>query len=108
LFNGIQVENNESTDLKVQSFLKEHLKMEIILDDIDRSHRLNNNGPIIVKFVRHNIKDLIYRNKKVLKGKDYFISESLTRARALCVKELEAKRKKNSTVSHWTVDGEVY
>ena len=65
-------------------------------------------GPIIVKFVRHNTKHWIYKKKKLLKGKSYFISESLTNTRMLCVKSLDAMRKQGGIISHWTVDVEVF
>ena len=108
LFHGINYESNESTDFKIKRFLLEHLQIEIKLDDIDRSHRLGKKGPIIVKFVRHNLKHQIYSNKRKLKGKNYFISESLTAMRTSCVKLLESSRKEGTILSHWTSDGEVF
>ena len=67
--------------------INDELDITIDVDnDIDRSHRLGRfvqgkNRPIIVKLVRHNMKNKIYSNKKKLKGKKNSITESLTQFR---------------------------
>ena len=53
----------------IKTFIKDKLNITILDCDIDRCHRLGGSGgPIIIKFARHNIKSLVYKNKKKLKG----------------------------------------
>ena len=77
--------------------------------DLDRSHRLHNtNSPIIVKFVHHNLKNIIFNSKKKLKGKNIFITESLTSKRMSCMKKLGILRKSKLVHSFWSSDGKIY
>ena len=62
--------------------------------DLDRFHRLHNpNSPIIVKFVHHNLKNIIFKSKKKQKGKNIFITKSLTSKRMSCMKKLGILKK---------------
>jgi len=70
---------NENMDTEAITTYKTNLGIKIEENELDRSYRLGSaDGPIIVKFTRHNIKNLIYTNKKKLKGKNIVIMESLT------------------------------
>lgn len=68
--------------------LKEHLDMELLVKDLDRSHRVgkgnskNKRRPIIVKFVRYNDCREIFNNKQ-LKSTGVSITENLTADRML-------------------------
>ena len=82
---GIEEESNENTDQRVIEVLCESMGETISIQDIDRTHRLPGkkpNGksrPVIVKFVRYNTKDLIFKNnKKRIKGSRISITENLT------------------------------
>ena len=58
----------------------------------------------MVKFVRHNDKHKIYRNKKRLKGKKISITESLTKAR---MEKLNETREQFGFRNVWTSDGRI-
>ena len=70
LIHGLPESKNENTDELVIDTIKEKMGEEIERNEIDRSHRLGapkNNGksrPIIIKFVRYNIRCRIFKNKK--------------------------------------------
>ena len=65
------------------------MNQKIKPEGIDRSQRLGNPKksitakprPIIVKYVTYNTRNIIYRNKKVVKGKGISVTESLTAKR---------------------------
>ena len=81
-------------------------------EDIDRSHRLGKPKslknvkprPIIVKFVRYNTCNRIYRNKKKLKGTEISVTECLTIKR---ISMLEKARKEHTFNSVWSQDGRI-
>ena len=100
---------NENTDQAVIEFFNTHLGIAVMKKDLDRSHRLHNtNSPIIVKFVHHNLKNIIFNSKKKLKGKNIFITESLTPKRMSCMKKLGILRKSKLVHSFWSSDGKIY
>jgi hypothetical protein len=101
LFHGVKEQEGaatrsqiENTDAIVVSITKEKVGLEISEADLDRSHRLGRKvpscnvqsrprpRPIIVKFLSHNIRFQVYRNKRKLKGLGLGIFESLTKKRA--------------------------
>ena len=79
MVHGVYEVEGEDTDELSIKVIKEHMNRKIKPEDIDRSHRLGNPKqsikakprPIMVKFVRYNTRNTIYRNKKVLKGKGW-------------------------------------
>ena len=81
-------------------------------EDIDGLHRLGKPKtskdakprPIIVKFVKHNTRNKIYRNKKKLKGTGISVKESLTVKR---IKMLEKARKEHTFNNVWSKDGRI-
>ena len=93
----------------IKTFIKDKLNITILDCDIDRCHRLGGaGGPIIIKFARHNIKSLVYKNTKKLKGSEYLITESLTKTRKYCLGQLKGLRKSGVISSYWTLDDEIY
>ena len=64
--------------------------------------------PIIVKFIRHDIKEKIFGTTKRLAGKPFLITESLTATRIRCIKKLQLLKRKNEIYSYWTKDGSIY
>ena len=88
LVHGIAEEKEEITDEVTINALNEKLDQDITLRDIDRMHRIgehkNTTGktrPIIVKFVRYNIRNRAFRNKKKLKGQKISITENISKKR---------------------------
>ena len=73
---GIVEEAVDDMDEKIINTLQQSIDETIKPEDIDRSYRLGKTTslknakpcPIIVKFVRYNTHNRIYRNKKKLKG----------------------------------------
>ena len=68
--------------------LNEKLDVDIILRDLERTYRIGEpkttrekTRPIIMKFVRYNDRNRVFRNKKKLKGQKISITESLTKIR---------------------------
>ena len=62
----------------------EELNEDVLLADLDRTHRLrkkrNSNSkprPVIVKFARYNIPGKVFKSKTKLKAKNISITESL-------------------------------
>ena len=86
IIHGLQVSQNESTDQLVLDTFQRCLGVTAKAGDLDRSHRLNYpKKPIIVKFISHNLKQLIYNNKKKLKETQILITEALIKKRKECL-----------------------
>ena len=117
LIHGVPETDNENTDEKVKAFCKSKLNIKLTDFDLDRSHRLrrhrnqhqeNYPRPIIVKFVQHNLKAYVYSQKRLLKGSDFLLTESLTSKRMGCIQMLKKLRKEKKVNSYWTLDGRIY
>lgn len=111
LIHGVAENEDENTDDLVLSILKDEMDTEMFTDDLDRTHRIGktkndskHRRPIIVKFVRHNDKHKVFRNKKRLKGKKISITESLTKTR---MAKLNEAREKFGFRNVWTSDGRI-
>ena len=87
LFHGIKEEKGEETDNIIINTVKEEMNIEILPNDLDRSHCIGNpktkkkERQIIVKSARYSLRHNIFKNKKLLKGKSVSITESLTKDR---------------------------
>jgi len=89
------------------------LPFKITSGEIDICHQLpstKNKNPIIIKFVRRTVRNLVYSHKKDLKGKldsnnKLSITESLTKRR---LKLLEAARNVFLFNNVWTMQGRVH
>ena len=70
LLHDIEEESNENTDQRVIEVSCESMGETISIEDIERTHRLpgkkpkGKSRPVIVKFVRYNIRNLIFFKKK--------------------------------------------
>ena len=77
----------EDTDEVVIEFFEKEMEEKLSANDIDRSHRLGKKQtgstprPIIIKFTRYNVRNVIFRKKKITKGKAVSITENLTKMR---------------------------
>ena len=112
MIHGVDELEGEDTDELCIKVIEEHMNHKIKSEDIDRSHRLGNPKksikakprPIIVKFVRYNTRNRIYKNEKVLKGKGISVAESLTAKR---LKMLQKARELQGFVNIWSRDGKI-
>ena len=111
LIHGVPENKDENTDDLVVNIFKEEMDLEIFTDDLDRTHRIGkvkedsrHKRPIIVKFIRHNDKHKVFRNKKRLKGKKVSITESLTKTR---MAKLNEARDLFGFKNVWTSDGRI-
>ena len=108
LLHGIEEESNENTDQCVIEVLCKTMGETISIQDIDWTHRLPGkkpNGksrPVIVKFVHYNTRNLIFKNKKKLKGSRISVTENLTARR---MKKLQTAREEHGFKSVWMQDG---
>ena len=112
MIQGVDEVEGKETDELSNKVIEEYINQKIKPEDIDRSHRLGKPQrsikakprPNIVKFVRYNTKNTIYRNKKFLKGKGISVTESLTAKR---IKMLEEARELHGFVNVWLQDGKI-
>ena len=113
VIHGLKHQNEENetedTDDTAIKFFKNDLNIEVKMTDIDRSHRLpSKNKPLIVKFVRHNMKSKIFAAKKNLRGKPIYLTESLTKTRLNCIRQLKEFKENKLIFSYWSWDGKLY
>ena len=92
--------------------LNEKLDLDITLRDIERTHGIRDlketKGkicPIIVKFVRYNDRNIVFRNKKKLKGQKISITENLTKIR---MDKLRQAKEVYGFTNVWTNDGKIF
>ena len=109
LLNNIPETSNENTDDLVIKTVNEELLEAITINEIDRSRRLGKSQagkirPAIVKFSRYHTRNKIFRKKKLLKGKQVSITESLTKKR---MAELKEGREKHGFHDVWTSNGKI-
>ena len=106
LFHGIKEEKCEDTDSIIVNTVKEEMHIEILPNDLDRSHRIGNpktkkkERPIIVKLVRY-----IFKNRKLLKGKVVSITENLTKD---LMPKLNEARETYGFKNVWTSGGKIH
>ena len=94
LIHGTPASAGENTDEVALSTIQTRIGISLSYQDVDRSHRLKSkNGPIIIKFTRHNTKNLIYSNKRKLKKTGMVVTESLSTRRLFFMKKLEKLRR---------------
>ena len=109
LIHGIPASAGENTDEVALSTIQTHMGISLSVQDVDRSHRLRSkNGPIIIKFTRHNTKNLIYSNKRKLKKTGIVVTESLSTRRLFFIKKLEKLRKEGKITACWSFDGKLF
>lgn len=106
---GIEKIPQESTNEVIMKLCSEKLKIKVVESDIDVSHRLKGKPglppPIIVKFVRRDVRDLIFRNKKQLKNSKIVITEDLTKIRSQLLMEVSSKFGRKNV---WSMYGNIF
>ena len=67
LIHGLKEEIDESTDDRVLKLFREELNEDVLLADLDRTHRIGKKSdssskprPFIVKFARYNIREKVF------------------------------------------------
>ena len=75
LLHGLKEEMNESTNDRVLKLFREELNEDVLLADLDRTHRIGKKSdssskppPVIVKFARCNIREKVFKSKKKTQG----------------------------------------
>lgn len=86
LFHGVTEAKDENTSERVLELLRKHLKSDLALKDIARSHRMgrprgNQSRCILVKFHDLSDRDTVWYAKTALKGTGITLSEFLTKPR---------------------------
>ena len=110
LIHGITETQGENTDDISLRTINERLELDLTEKELDRTHRTGNpksgnkrQRPIIVKFIRYNIRRKVFVNKKRLKNTGIPITEKLTKHRM----EFLKKPKNEFGFNVWTVDGRI-
>ena len=74
LIHGLKEKMDESTD-RVLKLFREELNEDVLLADLDRTHRIGKKSdssskprPVIVKFARYNIREKVCESKKTTQG----------------------------------------
>ncbi|CAG2228742.1 unnamed protein product [Mytilus edulis] len=90
------------------------LGLDIGIRDIGRSHVIGKlkqgRSQVIVRFISYRTRQLVYSNKKALKGdpNGTFITENLTHFRTNLVKQLATLKYNNKINACWTTDGRIF
>ena len=108
---NITEHERQNTDELVLETLNEKIHINLTLSDLDRTHgigqkKASSKKPraVIIKFVSHNTRKKVFLNKKLLKGAQVSITESLTVRRVGILKET---RGKNQFGNVWTAEGRI-
>lgn len=120
-FNNVKVPTNRKgeiiqpvdTDSIVLGICNKDLGLKLDINHIGRSHPIgepkDGKISIITRFLTYRQRQLVFRNKKKLKGNPdkMFIAENLTKHRYDLIKRLNTLRKTGKIHSYWTHDGSV-
>ena len=75
LIHKLKEEMDESTDDRVWKLFGEELNEDVLLADLDRTHRIRKKSgssskphPVIIKFARYNIRQKVFKSKKKTQG----------------------------------------
>lgn len=105
---GLPARKDEDTDEAIIQLCNEKLGVSITKADIDCSHRLfskdSARSPIIVKFCRRTVKNMVFHNKKKIKNTKIVIFEDLTKKRAQL---LHRAKEVHGMKNVWTSEGVV-
>lgn len=115
-FHNVPITKEElnKTDDKIVDICKQHLKIDITADDINRSHIIgkihHESCQLICRFRNWKIKNQIFKQKKHLKSNAnrIYITEDLTRYRQQLVSKIQIARKERKIESFWTNDGRLF
>ena len=98
LLHGITEGERENTDELVLETLNEKMHINLTPSDLDRTHRIGQKKAsskkpraVIIKFVSYNTRKKFFSNKKLLKGTQVSITETLTAKRMGILREAREK-----------------
>ncbi|XP_060578456.1 uncharacterized protein LOC132735517 [Ruditapes philippinarum] len=104
-------QSSQETTTKVVSLLNEKLSMSITEENIDIAHRLGQykgkDRPVIVKFVRRQVKNEVFEKIKRLKTTNIFINHDLTWLNQQVLSSLRLKDT-NAVKKCWCTDGKIF
>lgn len=119
LLHGIpeRVAKDNPEDIVIKT-IKEKLKIDIDKREIDRVHRIGQikpvrtvaeavregTRPIIIKFTNYRSRQIVFSNKRLLKGSGISITESLTKNRMKLVRQAQETYGNRNV---WTYDGKI-
>ncbi|KAF0297227.1 hypothetical protein FJT64_005301 [Amphibalanus amphitrite] len=105
-------EREDVTALVVNTLNKNMPGLNLAESDIDRAHRLPGpNNRVIVRFVRSgegSVRDRVMSRRLELRGKELFVSESLTKLRSLIFRSLLAAKRDKKIYTVYSRGGHVY
>ena len=111
LLHGVKEEKNEDTDQLAVDIMNKDVDVEISEKDLDRSQQLGKPRapggkprPITIKFSRYNVRNLVFKSKKKLKGTGVAITESLTKRR---MEALTQAKEEHGFNNAWSIDGKI-
>lgn len=103
---GVPWEDNENLEARMLNIFNTKLNISMGPEHIDNCHRIgrlvDGKQAIIIKFAKHNYKQLILKNSPRIKGDKIFFAEDLTQER---FKLLKAAKKKFDSKNLWTANG---
>ena len=94
-------------------FFHSHLGITINKKDLDCTHKIDkSSGPIIVKFVQHNLKNQVYNRfilfLKITKKKNLFYNSIVTSKRISYIQKLFSLKEVAKINSYWTFNGKSF
>lgn len=111
---GAKIVHPVDTDSIILDICNHKLGLDIGIRDIGRSHVIGKlkqgRSQVIVRFISYRTRQLVYSNKKALKGdpNGTFITENLTHFRTNLVKQLATLKYNNKINACWTTDGRIF
>jgi len=82
--------------LRVVNLLTSTINSDLSVNKIDYCHRIGKRNstksrPVIIKFLSFKDRDMVFKNKKKLKGTQYIVKEDLTKVRLEVFNEAATK-----------------
>ena len=111
---GTKIVHPVDTDSIILDICNNKLGLDIGIRDIGRSHVIDKlkqgRSQVIVRFISYRTRQLVYSNKKALKGDSNgtFITENLTHFRTNLAKQLATVKYNNKINACWTTDGRIF
>ena len=109
---GVPEQPEENTDNLAMGFFKSEFNVDVVSNDISRSHRVGKKSaakprPIIVRFTKHNTKVAVMSRRRVLKERKrpFNLQKDLTINRREILKYLNKDIEEGIVSKVWTVDG---
>lgn len=110
-FCGLNVKKNDNIPEQVVSFIKNSLKIQCCVKDLDFAFVIENGKgtearpTVLTRFLSNIMKTQVITNKKLLKGTGVSVYEDLTRSR---YQLLDAAKQKHGANSAWSAGGKIY